>query len=744
MCASVLVVIGVIFGVLFGISPVMGQADDSIQTDARASAGCEKASSDMVRTGISDYELESGGETRRYVLYVPEAFEPTEPKPLVLTFHGFAGWPEQQMRNSNWRQVADEEGLLVVYPEGTGRPLRWRIGQDFSESGDAEKDLTFISDLVDALTEQFCIDLNRVYANGLSNGGGMSYLLACEMADQFAAVGTVAGAYIEPEDGCEPSRPIPVMTFHGTDDQIVSYTGAQSERFSFPAIEDWVADWGERNGCDAAPEDLPENGEVSGIQYVNCDEDAEVIFYTIDGGGHTWPGSEEPMPRLITGHTTQDIDASAVLWEFFEKHPLGLPRNAQATTTNVVLIGANAEEISFYTVDANGDLQVVGGLPSTFSADPATSHWWIPSLDLFVISPTGERIAFSAKKGAEYGVFIYNVSESNIQEINVEFLALPLWSPDSQYLFLEPRYVNTEIFNEQSYIYDLELNNLYELPQLDHSFFDFQWKPDSSGLIFQGYAGDNCSTYCVEIFSFNLDTQIMKQLTTVEDDLPVNLFPLTCYPTLSNMDHRIYYAVGCIEVGIDPLDYLYSVDAAGNETQVINFLDFGEDVVENDIASIDDSINNTLLISRQTTYGGSGGSMHWLVDSVDETTNIQNLLDITFDEFRPKLYESQLSPNKSHMVLVGLTPPNGVVVYIGDIINGGIAYTIDPQEGRVCHVHWLSNVELIFDVTEANCFHEEYEYSGSLFYHLNIDTEITTEIYSEGQLWVISGGPLFR
>lgn len=322
MCASVLVVIGVIFGVLFGISPVMGQADDSIQTDARASAGCEKASSDMVRTGISDYELESGGETRRYVLYVPEAFEPTEPTPLVLTFHGFAGWPEQQMRNSNWRQVADEEGLLVVYPEGTGRPLRWRIGQDFSESGDAEKDLTFIGDLLDTLTEQFCIDLNRVYANGLSNGGGMSYLLACEMADQFAAVGTVAGAYIEPEDGCEPSRPIPVMTFHGTDDQIVSYTGAQSERFSFPAIEDWVADWGERNGCDAAPEDLPENGEVSSIQYVNCDEDAEVIFYTIDGGGHTWPGSEEPMPRLITGHTTQDIDASAVLWEFFEKHPL--------------------------------------------------------------------------------------------------------------------------------------------------------------------------------------------------------------------------------------------------------------------------------------------------------------------------------------------------------------------------------------------------------------------------------------
>lgn len=311
------VVISMVFSMLSGVSSVMAQ-----EGDVSESAGCGQPADINFSTGSSEYEIEAGGETRQYLLYVPEAFDPTAPTPLVLTFHGFAGWPEQQMRNSNWRQVADEHGMLIVYPGGTGAPLRWRTGQDFSGDGESEKDLTFISDLLDTLTEQFCIDLNRVYANGLSNGGGITYLLACEMADRFAAVGMVAGAYMEPEGGCEPSRPMPVMAFHGTDDQIVPYEGILSERFNFPAVADWVTEWAARNGCDAAPEDLPEMGEVSGVQYVNCDEGAEVVFYTIHGGGHTWPGSEEPLPRIITGHTTMDIDASAVLWEFFEKHPL--------------------------------------------------------------------------------------------------------------------------------------------------------------------------------------------------------------------------------------------------------------------------------------------------------------------------------------------------------------------------------------------------------------------------------------
>jgi polyhydroxybutyrate depolymerase len=285
-----------------------------------SSSGC--GSSVEFETGATEYELESGGMTRSYLLYVPESFDPAAPTPLVLTFHGFAGWPAQQMENSNWTQVADENGFLVVYPAGTGFPLRWRIGQDFNEENDETDDVAYISDLLDALSDQFCLDLNRIYANGLSNGGGMTYLLACDMADRFAAVGTVSGAYIEPEDGCQPSRPVPMITFHGTDDQIVPYEGLTSRRFNFPRIADWVADWAARNSCDDTPETLPDVGEVSSVEYVNCDDNAKVIFYTVNGGGHAWPGGDTPMPERAVGHTTQDIDASAVMWEFFKAHPL--------------------------------------------------------------------------------------------------------------------------------------------------------------------------------------------------------------------------------------------------------------------------------------------------------------------------------------------------------------------------------------------------------------------------------------
>jgi polyhydroxybutyrate depolymerase len=239
-------------------SQVQAQSDE----DANPSAGC--ASIVSVEAGPQDYELESGGLTRSYLVYVPDGFDASSPAPLVLTFHGFAGWPAQQMQNSNWRQVADENGFLVVYPSGTGLPLRWRIGQDFNNANDEIDDLQFISDLLDELSDQYCLDLNRIYANGLSNGGGMTYLLACDMADRFAAVGTVSGAYIEPEDGCQPSRPIPLITFHGTDDPIVPYEGLTSRSFNFPHIADWVSDWAARDGCDATPESLPDVGDVSG------------------------------------------------------------------------------------------------------------------------------------------------------------------------------------------------------------------------------------------------------------------------------------------------------------------------------------------------------------------------------------------------------------------------------------------------------------------------------------------------
>lgn len=265
--------------------------------------------------------LETSGERRAYLLYVPESYDPAQPAPLVITFHGFSQWPAHQAQLSRWNDLADEYGFLVVYPSGTGFPLRWLAGGSFSSREGVDKDIRFISDLIDRLESEYNLDPARIYANGMSNGGGMTFLLSCALSERIAAVGMVAGAYLYPWEDCAPERQVPAIVFHGTADPIVPFQGGpvNSMRTSFPAIPDWVELLAERNGCAADTGTLPATGAVSGIRYSNCE--AEVVFYTIEGGGHTWPGGGY-LPAILTGSTTQDIDASRRMWEFFQEHPL--------------------------------------------------------------------------------------------------------------------------------------------------------------------------------------------------------------------------------------------------------------------------------------------------------------------------------------------------------------------------------------------------------------------------------------
>ena len=267
--------------------------------------------------------LTSSGKQRKYLLYVPPSYDPSTPTPLVITIHGFAQWPANQRDVSRWNAVADEYGFIVVYPSGTGFPKRWGAHGRTDLLIPPTEDVTFISDLIDKLASEYNIDPTRIYANGLSNGGGMSYLLACKLADRIAAIGTVAGAHLFPLSECKPSRTVPMIVFHGDADPIVPYDGGKSgpAEQPFPAIPDWVAQWARQNGCNETPVDLPAQGEVTGIKYVGCNQGTEVPFYTIHGGGHAWPGGGT-LPKAIVGHTTQDIDATRVMWEFFQQYTL--------------------------------------------------------------------------------------------------------------------------------------------------------------------------------------------------------------------------------------------------------------------------------------------------------------------------------------------------------------------------------------------------------------------------------------
>jgi polyhydroxybutyrate depolymerase len=270
-------------------------------------------------------QIESAGQLRKYLLYVPASYDPNTPTPLVISIHGFVQWPAHQQKLTGWNLLADEHGFIVVYPQGTGFPLRWKAQPIDDDPEAMTRELQFFSDLIDFLSLEYNIDQLRIYANGMSNGGGMSHLLACEFSDRIAAIGGVAGAYLYPWDCCQPRQPVPVIAFHGTDDPIVPYNGGLTNvpfhRYEFLPIEEWAVNWARKNGCANKPETVPAIGEVSGIRYTSCYGDAEVVLYTVEGGGHTWPGGSG-IPKWLAGHTTRDVNAAEIMWEFFKGYSL--------------------------------------------------------------------------------------------------------------------------------------------------------------------------------------------------------------------------------------------------------------------------------------------------------------------------------------------------------------------------------------------------------------------------------------
>ncbi len=294
------------------------------QLDAQTDADSCPPMPDMMMSELVEVSLESGGIPRSYYVYLPASYDATTPVPLVLAFHGFAQGALGLANYSGWEAIAEEYGFVLVYPQGTGFLPRWESGL-FSSERQTVDDVAFVRDLIADISDRLCIDAARVYANGLSNGGGMSYRLACELSDHITAIGGVAGAYTDLPDGCTPSRPVPIIIFHGTDDSIVPYEGSDGGFFRLPRLNDFVMGWAQRNGCDvSAPQITHQEGDVSMIRYTNCENDADVVFYTIHGGGHTWPGAQiTRITDRFGGYVTQDISASATMWTFFSQYALG-------------------------------------------------------------------------------------------------------------------------------------------------------------------------------------------------------------------------------------------------------------------------------------------------------------------------------------------------------------------------------------------------------------------------------------
>ena len=265
--------------------------------------------------------LVSSGETREYSLHVPSTYDRGTPTPLVISLHGAALWGAAQERISGWDDLADRERFIVVYPTGArgDGPRVWHADERSRQS----KDVRFISDLIDTLRRDYNIDPARIYADGLSNGGDMSFMLSCAMPDTIAAVGLVSAAHLLPWSWCGDSRPVPMIEFHGTADPVVPYAGGRSwvAPRPFPNIPAWTANWARRNRCVGEPVDAAVAPTVTRRSYQGCADGADVELYTIRGGAHDWPGGAAVIPEWLCGPPSRGVDATAKMWAFFRDHP---------------------------------------------------------------------------------------------------------------------------------------------------------------------------------------------------------------------------------------------------------------------------------------------------------------------------------------------------------------------------------------------------------------------------------------
>jgi len=269
----------------------------------------------------------SSGEKREYLLYVPRSYDPTKPTPLIISMHAAMNWPAYQMKITQWNKAADGSGFIVVYPAGSDPlhlgPKAWFMNG--SRSPSTMPDVRFISELIDTLEAHYNIDSTRIYANGMSNGGGMAFALSCTLSNRIAAIGAVSAAQSLSWSWCADSTPVPMIAFHGTADPFVPYKGAPpgwlNPNASFPNVATWTASWARRNHCVPNPIDSVVAVDVTRREYTDCARNASVVLYTIKGGGHQWPGGK-PIPEWIVGRWSNNVDATSEMWAFFREHPL--------------------------------------------------------------------------------------------------------------------------------------------------------------------------------------------------------------------------------------------------------------------------------------------------------------------------------------------------------------------------------------------------------------------------------------
>lgn len=276
-------------------------------------------------------KIHYGDRERSYEIHVPAGIR--GPVPLVVALHGGGGSAGSTAKMTGFDALSDQAGFIVIYPNGTdhGRPLLNLMGKPGFLTWNAGTccgyalehhvdDVGFIRAVVKQVESNHPIDPKRIYATGISNGGMLSYTLACEASDIFAAVGIVSGIVTDPS--CKPAHPVAVIHFHGTADRNVPINGGVGSKAFIkddrPPVQESIDFWVKADACNARPQESRAN-DLDIKAYGDCRNGTAVIYYIIRNGGHSWPGGDR-ISRLLDP-PSQAVNASAVMWQFFIAHP---------------------------------------------------------------------------------------------------------------------------------------------------------------------------------------------------------------------------------------------------------------------------------------------------------------------------------------------------------------------------------------------------------------------------------------
>jgi polyhydroxybutyrate depolymerase len=273
---------------------------------------------------------------RDYLLYVPHRHGHAAGLPLVLFFHGGGGSARLSVLTTGWSDKAEEHGFYVVYPEAVRpdversptflrNPQFWNVGSGVGQ-GELEDvdDVGFVRTLLDHLSDRLRIDSRRVYASGFSNGAALVFRVAMEASERFAAVGPVSG--YPWREGPRPEHPPSVIYITGTADPMNPIDGSVIDSpwgalRQHPPVEQAVSKWADWLGCPPEPRTLQDKDGVKRLRFGPGEQGVDFDYCTIEGAGHAWPGGPQVLAERIGGKPTDKLNATDVIWEFFEQHP---------------------------------------------------------------------------------------------------------------------------------------------------------------------------------------------------------------------------------------------------------------------------------------------------------------------------------------------------------------------------------------------------------------------------------------